>query len=264
MTVRAITLVACVLAVAPIARADDKRIDELVGVTPLGGSFATRESACSAAVKAQGGDLGDGNWSSVKDVTCEKFAGAKISNNKSAKKAFTDYAVFDFGKKWELGLVVQYEKQWFFANLSTLHEWRGKSCGGWSYKVDEVSDVVGWSGPAIAIKFSQSFACDAPGPRDGPDPGTFQWAETGVVFVGVGPSKKPSSTRAIIATSTQTHVLGKSRQKTAWLKTTIAPIKDGVKLTGTCAPYGPKGSCSEDTSHPDSAPRLGNHTVVFP
>jgi len=261
MTVKALTL--AVVAVSTTASADDKKlVHELSLITGLGGGFPTREGACAAAVKAQGGDLGDGNWNSVKDPTCEKLVGAKIRRNKSAKKGFTDYVVFDFGKKWEIGVVVQLDKQWYYATLPTMHAWRGKHCGGWSYEVDEVSDVTAWNGPAIEIKFSQSFGCDVPGPRDGPDPGTYEWDETGVVFIGVGPSKKPSSTPAIIATSTQTHVLGKKRKNTAWLKTTVVPTKDGVKVSGTCDPGNAK-TCSEDSDQPGPAPRLGNHSLSF-
>jgi hypothetical protein len=132
------------------------------------GPFDTLEAACSGAVTAQGGDIGDGDLNAVKvtNGVCEKFTGAKIAKNKSAKKTFSDVAFFDFGKDWDFAMAVKTDGKWYVSSFNTLARWRGKSCGNWRYNIDEVADAPGLSTPAIQLKFSQTLTCDVPAPRD--------------------------------------------------------------------------------------------------
>ena len=101
------------------------------------------------------------------------------------------------------------------------------------------------------------------GPR-GEDNGDFYWQDHGVWLVGLGASKKPSNTNAIVAMSNQRFELNGKTKSKLLLNATLAFTKDGaLKFTGSCVKsLNDKAKCEVGDGNVRSL--IGVHAFAFP
>ena len=240
-------------------------IADLLGTKMFAGPYDSVESACTAAVKAHGEKPGDGNNNPVKttnDGMCEKVVGAKVNRDKSKNEIFAESVLFDFGTKFELVMAVRFDTKWYVASLS-LPIGPGRQCHSWRYNIDEISDVKVKNSAVIAVKFSQSYQCSVGGPR-GDDNGDYYWQDNGVWLVGLGVSKKPSNTNAIVVKSNQRFELNGKTTSKLLLNASLVFTKDGaLKFTGSCVKSrNDKAKCEVGDGNVRSL--FGVHKLAFP